>query len=100
MIPSFLLSLKGLQQSDIAKQVENRGLSVRETEQWVRRLLEPHKPRIESKKIDPNIRHLQDDLSDKLGAGVQIQHQASGKGKMVISYNSLDELDGILAHIK
>ena len=85
-----LLSLKGLQQSDIAKQVENRGLSV----------LEPHKPRIESKKIDPNIRHLQDDLSDKLGAGVQIQHQASGKGKMVISYNSLDELDGILAHIK
>ena len=95
-----LLSLKGLQQSDIAKQVEKRGLSVRETEQWVRRLLEPHKPRIESKKIDPNIRHLQDDLSDKLGAGVLIQHQASGKGKMVISYNSLDELDGILAHIK
>ncbi len=52
------------------------------------------------KALDPNIRHLQDDLSQRLGASVAIQHGANGRGKLVLSYNSLDELDGILSHIK
>jgi len=43
---------------------------------------------------------LEQDLADKLGAKVAIQHAASGKGKLVVNYNSLDELDGILAHIQ
>ena len=42
----------------------------------------------------------QQDLADKLGARVSLQHARTGKGKLVIAYNSLDELDGILAHIK
>jgi ParB family chromosome partitioning protein len=50
--------------------------------------------------LDPNVQRLQDELSEKLGAVVQIQHASSGKGKVVVSYHSLDELDGILAHIK
>ena len=50
--------------------------------------------------MDPNIRQLQDDLSQKIGARVQIQHGAKGKGKLVLTYNSLDELDGILSHIR
>ena len=50
--------------------------------------------------MDPNIRKLQDDLARRLGAKVQIQHTARGKGKLVLAYNSLDELDGILSHIK
>ena len=50
--------------------------------------------------MDPNVRQLQDELAQRLGARVQIQHSASGKGKLVLSYNSLDELDGILNHIK
>jgi ParB family chromosome partitioning protein len=45
------------------------------------------------------VQRLQDELSEKLGAPVQIQHSGSGKGKVVVSYHSLDELDGILAHI-
>jgi len=49
--------------------------------------------------IDPNVQRLQDELSEKLGAPVEIQHTGSGKGKVVVSYHSLDELDGILAHI-
>ncbi len=99
-----LLGLKGPQQSATARQVVARGLSVRETEKLVRRLqLEEgsEKPGGSRKpQIDPNIRHLQDDLTDRLGARVQIQQGGKGAGKLVIEYNSLDELDGILAHIK
>jgi ParB family chromosome partitioning protein len=98
------LGLKGPQQSAAARQVVSRGLSVRETEKLVRRLqLEEgsDKPAGSRKpQIDPNIRHLQDDLTDRLGARVQIQQGGKGAGKLVIEYNSLDELDGILAHIK
>jgi ParB family chromosome partitioning protein len=49
---------------------------------------------------DPNINRLEQDLTGRLGARVQLQHTAKGRGKLVISYNSLDELDGILAHIQ
>jgi ParB family chromosome partitioning protein len=97
-----LLGLRGLQQSRAAAQVVARGLSVRETEKLVRRVQqegENHTPR-EPPPPDPDVRRLQDDLADRLGARVQIQHGVRGSGKLVIAYNSLDELDGILAHIK
>jgi ParB family chromosome partitioning protein len=84
--------------------VVSRGLSVRETEKLVRRLqTEDEKaPAATSPKpsVDPNIRRLQEDLGDRLGARVLIQQGTKGTGKLVIAYNSLDELDGILAHIK
>ena len=48
---------------------------------------------------DPDVQRLEQDLAEKLGAKVAIQHTSSGKGKLVINYHSLDELDGILAHI-
>ena len=95
-----LLALEGGEQSHAAAQVVGKGMSVRQTEALVRNLLAARDKPQESKTIDPNIRHLQDDLSQRLGAKVQIQHSARGKGKLVLSYNSLDELDGILAHIK
>ncbi len=96
-----LLGLDATRQSQAARSVVARGLSVRQTEALVRHLLErkdaaPATPR----SIDPNIRHLQDDLSRRLGARVEIRHGAGGKGKLVLAYNSLDELDGILSHIK
>ena len=95
-----LLGLEGGDQSHAAAQVVGKGMSVRQTEALVRNLLAAKdKPRQE-KGIDPNIRHLQDDLSQRLGTKVQIQHSAKGKGKLVLSYSSLDELDGILSHIK
>ncbi|MEH6635378.1 MAG: ParB/RepB/Spo0J family partition protein [Halioglobus sp.] len=95
-----LLGLDGLDQSQAARSVVAKGFSVRQTESLVRNLLaKPDKPEPQPA-IDPNIRHLQDDLSQRLGAKVRIQHSTKGKGKLVLSYNSLDELDGILRHIK
>jgi ParB family chromosome partitioning protein len=96
-----LLSLSGDSQSVIARSVVGKGLSVRETERLVKRTLEnPSGQQREEKKVDPDIRRLELDLGDKIGAKVAIQHGTKGKGKLVIQYNSLDELDGILAHIK
>lgn len=95
-----LLALEGAAQSEAARDVAAKGYSVRETEQLVRRLsTEPAKSKKTSKTVDPDIRRLQDDLTEKLAAKVLVQHAAKGNGKLVIHYNSLDELDGILAHL-
>ena len=96
-----LLALAAETQVPTARQVVSKGLSVRETEQLVRRVqtgADGESGRV--KTADPDTRRLQDDLSERLGAAVRIQHGASGKGRLVIQYNTLDELDGILAHIK
>ena len=94
-----LLSLEGAAQIRAAEEVARRGLSVRETEQLVRRLLKPAEKKA-TPKVDPDIQRFAEDLSEKLGAKVQIQHSPKGKGKLIIQYNSVDELDGILHHIK
>jgi ParB family chromosome partitioning protein len=98
-----LLGLKGNTQTEAGRQVVSRGLSVRETEKLVRRLhskSEEEGPKRTRKELDPDVRRLQDDLAERLGTRVNIQQGDKGKGKLVIAYNSLDELDGILAHIK
>ncbi len=90
------------QQVEVAMLVAKKGLSVRETEALVRRMIE-HKDgegHREPPRKDPNIGRLEQDLAEKLGAKVAVQHSGSGRGKLVINYNSLDELDGILAHIQ
>jgi ParB family chromosome partitioning protein len=92
-------------QTELALLVVKKGLSVRETEALVRRLNNPEKHRSgdnggAAPGRDPNIERLENELADKLGAQVQIQHTKTGRGKMVVAYNSLDELDGILAHIQ
>ena len=81
--------------------VAKKALSVRETEALVRRIINPHAAAAaESAAVDPDIQRLQLELADKLGAKVTFQHSASGKGKLVVTYNSLDELEGILGHIR
>ncbi|MSR10826.1 MAG: ParB/RepB/Spo0J family partition protein [Gammaproteobacteria bacterium] len=95
-----LLSLPDIQQSQAARSVVGRGLSVRQTESLVRRLIASSgDPAKISKLMDPDIKNLEESLADKLGAKVLIQHTAKGKGKLIVKYNSLDELDGILSHI-
>jgi ParB family transcriptional regulator, chromosome partitioning protein len=92
------------QQTEVALLVARKGLSVRETEALVRRLQTP----VESAGAagagggsrDPNVERLEQELAEKLGARVLIQQGSKGRGKLVVSYNSLDELDGILAHIQ
>jgi len=90
------------QQAEVGNLVARNGLSVRETEALVRKMLNPGagKASAATQRPDPNVSQLQDSLSDKLGAKVLIQQGSGGKGKLVVSYNSLDELDGILAHIQ
>jgi ParB family chromosome partitioning protein len=92
------------QQIEVGTLVAKKGLSVRDTEGMVRALLNKASgggaEARDGRPLDPNVQRLQDELSEKLGAVVQIQHASSGKGKVVVSYHSLDELDGILAHIK
>ena len=88
-------------QAEVARMVATKGLSVRETERLVRRMQRGGStPGRRSVGIDPDIRRVQDELTDRLGARVAIQHSARGHGKLVISYNSADELQGILDHIK
>ena len=89
------------QQLDAARQVARKGLSVRETERLVKRMLEgPKKKPAKPAAQNADIRRLEIEVSEKLGAKVSVQHTAKGAGKLVINYNSLDELDGILKHIK
>jgi ParB family chromosome partitioning protein len=87
------------QQAEVGALVASKKLSVRETEALVKRLLTPGTSQEAPATRDANIRKLETDLSEKLGAKVQVQHSSSGKGKLVISYHTLDELDGILNHI-
>jgi ParB family chromosome partitioning protein len=96
------------QQIEVAGLVAKKALSVRDTEALVRRLMAPaagastsgtSTDSSPSPSRDPDIHRLELELADKLGARVMFQHTASGRGKLVVTYNSLDELDGILAHI-
>jgi ParB family chromosome partitioning protein len=88
------------QQIEVAGLVAKKGLSVRDTEALVRRIISPPAAAGEPGAHDPDIQRLERELADKLGAKVAFQHSASGKGKLVVSYNSLDELEGILGHIQ
>ena len=95
-----LLALSGNKQVEAARQVINRGLTVRATEGLVKSLQRPAPAKPEKPRKDANIQRLETDLSDKLGARVAIRQGRGGKGKLEISYNSLDELDGVLAHLR
>ena len=73
---------------------------MRQTEALVRQWLNTkEKPVIETK-VDPDISRLEQRLAEKLGSPVQIKHGQKGKGQLVIRYSSLDELQGVLAHIR
>jgi len=98
-----LLGLSGATQIDAARKIVAAGLSVRETEALVRRLRGelPHTTQsVPKRTIDPNVRQLEQSLAERLGAEVAIRHSPGGKGTLTIHYGSLDELDGILGHIK
>ena len=94
-----LLSLEPLQQRDIARQVAGKGLSVRQAEAAARHLLETKKQVKPDQIVNPDLQHLEEKLAEKVGVPVTIQHSAKGRGKLILTYNSLDELDGILMHM-
>lgn len=95
-----LLGLKGEQQRALARQVERRGLTVRQTEALVRQALagsDRARPARQGK--DADTRRLEQDLSERLGAQVTLVPGRKGRGRLQIAYNSVDELEGILEHI-
>jgi len=94
-----LLSLAPEQQVNAARTVIGKSLSVRQTEALVRKMQEDKKPETNSSQPDADILSLQDQLSEKLGTEVLVEHNAKGKGRIIFKYSSLDQLDGILAHI-
>jgi ParB family chromosome partitioning protein len=95
-----LLALIRHDQIEIAKLVVNRGLSVRETEQLVKKTLAtPDTAKPKPKAVDPDIKRLEGRISEKLGAGVKIKPGKKGSGQLVISFHSSAELEGILEHL-
>ena len=88
-------------QIDAALEIVRKGLSVRETERLIRRMLASQPGRqAKAAAPDADVRRLEVEVAEKLGARVSIEHKSKGMGRLVIAYNSLDELDGILKHIK
>ncbi|AFU99656.1 ParB/RepB/Spo0J family partition protein [Simiduia agarivorans] len=95
-----LLTLDDADQREVARQVAAKGLSVRQTEALVRKLQQEQTKAVPAETQSPDVRHLEEGLSSHVGVPVQVQQSAKGKGKLILSYNSLDELDGILAHLR
>lgn len=95
-----LLALEGETQILAARTVASEGLTVRQTEVLVKKLQSPDTGKKSIATPNQDIVNLQTELSEKLGAAVKIQHGSRGSGKLTISYNSVDELDGILSHLK
>ncbi len=93
-----LLTLPVIKQVELARMIAEKGLSVRETEKLVQALQagKPAPAATPDKKVDPDLARLQEDLSDKLGAKVQIAANRQGRGKVTIEYGSLDQLDSLL----
>ena len=88
-------------QLEVANLVVDKKLSVRDTENLVRCILKgTTKQKTEKQPEDPDIKRLEDSLTQKLGARVSIKHTKSGKGKLVIAYTNADELQGILDRIR
>ena len=95
-----LLGLPAEQQTEGARHVVARGLTVRQTEALVRQWLSSKEKPAAVTKTDPDISRLEQRLAERLGSPVQIKHGSKGKGQLVIRYSSLDELQGVLAHIR
>ena len=94
-----LLALTGEVQSEAARTAVAKALTVRETEKLVRSILEPADKKQTTEK-DPDVKLLEEQLAENIGAKVEINYNQKGKGKLVISYSTLDELDGILGRIQ
>jgi len=94
-----LLALEDDLQSNTARTVVAKDLTVRETEALIKKIQAPEKV-IENREKDPDTKSLEQNLSEKFGSQVTIAHNKKGKGKLVISYTNLEELDGIVARFR
>lgn len=96
-----LLALEGDQQSETALHIVEKGLSVRETEQLIRRVSKPEMEKVtQTEPEQTEIHEIEKLLNDKLGAGFSIKHRANGKGKLVFDYRNVDELKTLINKFK
>ncbi len=95
-----LLSLETPEQLSAANEIIAKKMSVRQAEALVKGIKNPSKAKPKTAEKQADIKHLEQQLTEKLCARVEIQHQAKGHGKLVIHYHGSDELDGILDRIK
>ena len=94
-----LLPLSGALQVQLAQRVAHKGLSVRDAERLVQQALKPPKSAA-PQPPDRDVLRLQDELSDVLGAQVQIRANRKGAGKIQIEFGDLDQLEGILQRLR
>lgn len=94
-----LLGLAEREQVEAAQRIAARNLTVREAEALVRRMKAPAAPKTAAGR-DPNVTALERELGEKLGTRVAVQARGKGKGRLVIAYTSLDQLDGILDRLR
>ncbi|AWM81614.1 chromosome partitioning protein ParB [Gammaproteobacteria bacterium ESL0073] len=94
-----LLGLPAERQAEGARFIVARGLSVRQAEALVRQWLNETTGKSTKTQTDPDIARLEQKLAERLGSPVVIKHNKKGKGELVIRYNSVDELQGVLKHI-
>jgi ParB family chromosome partitioning protein len=94
-----LLPLTIEQQIEAARKITNDGMTVRLAEKLVKDIQNPPKVTAKNTAIDSDVLSLQNDLSAKFGAKVQIESKENGKGKLIIHYSDLDELEGILSKL-
>ncbi len=94
-----LLALSGRAQAEAARRIVEQQLSTRAAEALVRRMKSPANP-AGAKPRDPNVAALERELTERLGARVSVQGNARGRGKLIIHYGSLDQLDGVLEHLR
>lgn len=95
-----LLGLSASKQRKAAHEVINKDLTVRATEALVKQMAKGEAKKADTAQPLPDVARLEGRLADLLGAPVSIQHGRGGKGRLTIRYTSLDELDGILEHIR
>lgn len=94
-----LLALDPVQQFEVGQDVARRELSVRQTEDWVRKLMSdaPAKP---ARTVDADVARLEEDLCERLGTVVKIQSGARGRGKITIHYDNLDAFESLLGRLQ
>ncbi len=95
-----LLALSGDAQSQVAKIIVVKELSVRETERLVKVWQKGPPSKVTKVEMGPDVERLINGLSERLGAEISLKHNKSGKGSLIIHYNSLDELEGVMNHIQ
>jgi ParB family chromosome partitioning protein len=96
-----LLALEGQQQSETALHIVEKGLSVRETEQLIRRILKPAKEKPQQpENVQDEVNNIENIIREKLGEHVAVKHSLSGKGKLIINYDGLAELKKLAKKIK